>query len=119
MADRIVCKRIARRWDDSGCPHDHILAVGIGDSSGCSYKWSVAQVRRLLRAGYRFYVVDPVTSRHVEVSKLNCECGAQTLRVRMNGFRDDELKDLPECDDPNGHLHPVAPGHYAVAIESQ
>jgi hypothetical protein len=119
LADRIVCKRISRTWDDSGCPHDHIDAVGIGDSSGCSYKWSVAQVRHLLRSGYRFYVVDVVTGRHVEVSKLDCRCGARTLRVRMNGFRDDELEDLPECDDPNGRLHPLPSDDSGVAVESR
>jgi hypothetical protein len=79
----------------------------------------VAQVRHLLSAGYRFYVVDVTTGRPVEVGKLDCGCGAQTLRVRLDGFRDDELKGLPECDYPNGHLHPVPIGHCGVAIASQ
>jgi len=88
MADyRIVCVNHA--------PEGHIESVGVnrlGGDEGYDEIWSVEDVRRLIRLGYRFYTVSPSTGAEADVELYD-----DTIRTNPDQVTDNNLDSLPAC----------------------
>jgi hypothetical protein len=92
---RIVC---TEQSDPPAPGHGHILAVGVGDDpSKATERFEVAEVRRKLRAGDRFYTVGIASGDEADVQAFDCWCSVKTIRSDPDQVTDNNLDDLRLC----------------------
>lgn len=93
-ASRIVCVNTEH-------PHRHIVKVGTGsDPSKASKRWTVAEVRKALENGDRFYTVSPSTGKEADVKADDCKiggCTVKTIRSKADAVTDNNLDNLRIC----------------------
>lgn len=94
MATRIVCV-------ETLFPHRHITHVGTSPNGGPATKrWTVAQVRSQLRAGFRFYTQDPITGRTADVEPYDAYVNGRvvyTIRSSADATPRNNLDNLRAC----------------------
>lgn len=94
MATRIVCVETLH-------PHRHITHVGTGSSPDqASKRWTVAEVRAKLRAGYRFYTQDPITGQTADVEPYDAHVNGRvvyTIRSSADATPRNNLDNLRAC----------------------
>jgi hypothetical protein len=80
--------------------HRHIMSVGTGtDDNAASLVWTVAQVRRKLGAGNRFYTTDS-RGRDADVERWTCNidnCTYETIRTNPDQTTDNNLDQIRDC----------------------
>lgn len=94
MDYRIVCT-----IQDQPTYHNHILGVETGDFPRWpTLRWSVEEVRQYILSGQRFYTVSPSTGAVAYVERFDCACGVKTIRSRPDAVYDNNLDNLPTCN---------------------
>jgi hypothetical protein len=93
---RITCTTKSSHRSPTGYIHGHLLDVGVGSEAGWTHRYTVAQVRAMLAQGWVFYTVSPSTKRTALVEAYTC-CGIQTLRTLRDAVADNNLDNLPTC----------------------
>jgi hypothetical protein len=72
---------------------ERIVAVGTGGSDGvANRRWTVAEVRRALGEGDRFYTVSPSTGNEADVEPFE-----DAIRTDPDQVTDNNLDDLRLC----------------------
>lgn len=72
---------------------DRTAAVGTGDADGvATRRWTVAEVRRAIAEGERFYTVSPTTGEEAHV-----ELFEDGIRTDPDQLTDNNLDDLRSC----------------------
>ena len=93
---QIVCTTKSSHTSPSAYTHGHITGVGVGNASGWTHRYTVAQVREMIAQGWVFYTVSPSTGRIAYVEPYTC-CGIQTIRSTPDAVKDNNLDNLPNC----------------------
>ena len=72
----------------------HIDAVGTSATaaSTADRRWTVAEARREIEEGARFYTVSPTTGEHADVERFE-----DTIRTNPDEVTDNNLDDLRAC----------------------
>lgn len=89
---QIVCSEL-----QNPTQHRHIVAVGTGEPTRASRRWTVTEVRTALRSGDRFYTVSPSTGKVANVEAFDCACGYKTIRSTADAVVDNNLDNLRAC----------------------
>jgi hypothetical protein len=75
----------------------HITRVGAKRVGGTKHRdWSVADVRRKIKNGDRFFTMD-TRGRAADVERYTCGCGRKTIRTRPDAVTTNNLDNLPAC----------------------
>ncbi len=86
-AYRVVCVETKE-------PHEGIIAVGTSDNgkTTANERWTVAQVRKAIKEGDRFYTVSPSTGDEADV-----ELYGEGIRTNPDEVTDNNLDNLRAC----------------------
>jgi hypothetical protein len=88
MAYRVVCVETKE-------PHEGIIAVGTSDEdkTKANKRWTVAEVRKAIKEGQRFYTKSISTEREAEVELY----GSDGISTDADGIGDNNLDNLRAC----------------------
>jgi hypothetical protein len=93
---RIICTN----QEPAGQPpqHAHIVAVGIGDSTGYRQRLSSTEVIAAMDRGEVFYTQGEQSGKIALVQKVNCQsCYRPIIRSAPDAVHDNNLDSLPYC----------------------